>query len=543
MILGANTDRVNAIDSINHSYPPGAQALVSSGDPFPVPRFKALTAGRQVFPMAESSWAWGELGDYVVNRFNVPVTFYVAGWDAAISQDWKNTANGIPACNRFYCVENWPNLQPYTNLKNIMQYYLSVAGARAVLWHQGESEYGDASSGSIPAYADNLINVIQRSRQDFGGRNISWMVARASYDGSVERQAVIDKQNQVINTGGLNVFPGPANDYFKLRNAGSNDVHFRNSSRPSPHPQYYLNNNTIPQDMGLSILARSWNNSLDNAFFQNAQPITPTQFAVTGNLAKYVLPGAPLSRYPFATLGSFNGDNQWQVQLLDSLGQYLSVLGSGTSSPIQVTLPGNLQSGRFQIRVVASSPAIPAVPSNLFQITNQADVSLDMAINQRIPEINNPVTITVTVRNDGIGQATGIVVRNRLPPNLAFVSSSDFSANESILTSSALVLNVGEGKVLTFVAQPTAAGGYQNAAEVAQQTTTDSDSQPNSGTGDGQDDVAQIDFRTRQSGNALYVSPNPNQVPLPAVISNQPTPNPNKADVSISLAVNTEHPE
>ncbi len=209
--------------------------------------------------------------------------------------------------------------------------------------------------------------------------------------------------------------------------------------------------------MGLSILARSWNNSLDNAFFQNAQPITPTQFAVTGNIANYVLPGATLA-ISFATTGSFNGGNQWQVQLLDSLGQYLSVLGSGITSPIQATLPGNLQSGRFRIRVVASSPALPAVPSNLFELTNRADVSLGMAVDQRIPDINTPVTVSVSVRNDGIGQATGVVVRNRLPPNLAFISSPDFSANEGVLTSSALALNVGEVKVLTLYSAADSSG-------------------------------------------------------------------------------------
>ena len=541
--LGTNTDRVNAIDSINHYYPPGNSPLFSSGDPSPVPRFKALTATRRVFPMAESSWAWGELGDYIVNRYNVPVAFYVTGWDGSTIENWYKTANGQSTCNRYNCsAGDWPNLQPYTNLKNVMQYYLSVAGVRSVLWQQGEAEYDFAGNTSIPPYADYLTNVIQKSRQDFGGRNLPWMVARASFDGSVTRPAVIDKQNQVINTPGLNVFPGPNNDGFTLRNAGSNDVHFRNSSRPSPSPQYYLNNNTIPSDMGLSILARSWNNSLDNAFFQNAQPITPTQFAVTGNLANYVPPNATLA-VSFARTGSFNGDNQWQVQLLDSLGQYLSVLGSGATSPIQVTLPGNLQSGRFQIRVVASSPALPAVPSNLFRITNQADVSLAIAADQRIPDVNTPVTVSLTVRNDGISQATGVVVRNRLPPNLAFVSSPDFSANEGILTSSALTVSVGEARVLRFVAQPTAAGFYQNAAEVSQETSPDVDSQPNSGTGDGQDDAAQIDFRTRQSGNALYVSPNPNQVPLPPVASNQPTPVPNKADVSISLAVSNRTPK
>ncbi|AKD58100.1 hypothetical protein SD10_27535 [Spirosoma radiotolerans] len=541
--LGTNTDRVNAIDSINHYYPqpPAAPALLSSGDPSPVPRFKALTATRRIFPMAESSWGWGELGDYIVNRYNVPVAFFVTGWDGSTIDNWQKTANGIPTCNAYYCTAgNWENLQPYTNLKNVLRYYGSVSGVRAILWQQGEAE-ADVASSDIPTYADRLRDVIQKTRQDFGGQNVPWMVARASFNGTKTTPAVVAQQENVIATSGFNVFQGPYNDTIQNRNAGNVDVHFRNVSRPSPHPQYYLNNRPIPVDMGLSRFARNWNNSLNNAFFQNAQPITPTQFAVTGNLAAYVLPGSTLA-VTFSTLGAFNAGNQWQVQLLDSLGQYKSVLGSGSASPIQVTLPSDLQRGRFQIRVVSTSPAVPAVPSNLFQISNQADLSLSMSINQRAPDVNTPVTISLYVQNAGPGPAKGVVVRNRLPDNLAFVSSSDLSASGTVLTSAALDIASGATQKLSFIAKPTQLGTYQNAAEVAQTITIDPDSQPNSGTGDGQDDAVQLDFRTRQSSTAVFTSPNPNQVPLPSVSSNQPMPDPAKADISLSMSVSNRAP-
>ena len=542
--LGTATDRVNAIDSINHSYPPGAQALVSSGDPSPVPVYQPLTAGRRIFPMAESSWGWGELGDYVVNRYNVPVAFYVAGWDASTVENWINSANGIPTCNRYNCVENWPNLQPYTNLENILTYYASMAGVRAVLWHQGESEYGNANSGSIPDYKSRLTALIQTSRQDFGGRNLPWMVARASFDGTTTRSEIITIQQQVIDSLGLNVFQGPYNDTITLRNAGSSDVHFRNAFRPSPHPRYYLNPASIPINMGLSRFARNWNNSLNNAFFQNAQPITPIQFAATGTLAEYVLPGSTID-VSFATLGTFAGNNQWQVQLLDSLGHYKAVLGSGPVSPVRVKLPDAYQSGRFQVRVIATSPGLAAVPSNLFRITTNppgVDLSLKISSSQRTPNVNDPVTILLTVRNDGANSVSSVSVRNRLPDNLAFVSATGLSLSGSVLTGAISNLNAGTTATLSFVAQPTAAGTYRNAAEISQSSLTDPDSQPDSGTGDGQDDAASLDFRTRQSSAAVFMSPNPNQVPLPAVVGNQPTPDPAKADVSLSLSVSSRTP-
>ena len=540
--LGTNTDRVNAIDSINHYYPqpPAAPALLSSGDPSPVPRYKALTAGRRVFPMAESSWGWGELGDYIVHRYNVPVAFYVAGWDGSTIDNWQKTANGIPTCNAYYCVANWQNLQPYTNLKNMLNYYGAIGGVRAVLWQQGEAE-NDVASADIPQYATRLKDVIEKSRQDFGGRPIPWVVARASFNGTATTPAVVTQQENVIAMAGLNVFKGPLNDTIQNRNAGGVNVHFRNASRPSPHPQYYLNTNPIPANMGLSRFARNWNNSLSDTFFQNAQPVTPAQFAATGNVADYVLPGSTLN-ISFGTLGTFDSGNQWQVQLLDSLGQYKQILGNGPSSPIAIMLPNSLQSGYFKIRVVATSPASPAVPSNLFRITNQADVSLTMDIDRRVPDQNTPVTISLFIHNNGPGPARSVVVRNRLPDNLAFVSATDLSASGTILTSAALDILPGATQTLTFVAQPATSGMYQNAAEIASATTIDPDSQPNSGTGDGQDDAVQLDFRTRQDSSAVFSSPNPNQTPLPGVSSSQPAPDPVKADVSVSLSVDKRTP-
>jgi hypothetical protein len=365
--LGTATDRVISIDTINHSYPPGAQALVSSGDPLPYPTLKALTAGRRVFPMAESSWGWGELGDYVVNRFNVPVVFYTAGWDGSTVENWINSANGIPTCNRYWCIANWPNLQPYTNLKNVLQYYGNVGGMRAVLWHQGEAEYDFPGNSSIPEYANRLTALIQKSRQDFGSRQLSWMVARVSFDGSTTRPDVITKQQQVINSL-ASVFQGPLNDTIMNRKAGSIDVHFGNSQRPAIHPKYYLAPKNIPTDMGLSRFARNWNASLDNSFFMNATPILPEQFVATGALAPIILPADSL-RVNFNALGIFKTDNTWQLQLLDSQGRFIQTLNTTrTGTMLRAKLPDGLQSGSFRVRVVSTSPVVAGGPSNLFML-------------------------------------------------------------------------------------------------------------------------------------------------------------------------------
>ncbi|MBC8153184.1 MAG: DUF11 domain-containing protein, partial [Bacteroidetes bacterium] len=501
-------------------------------------------AGRRVFPMAESSWGWGELGDYVVNRFNVPVVFYSAGWDASTVDNWLNTANGTPACNRYYCNENWQNLQPYTNLKNVLQYYGSSAGVRAVLWHQGEAEYCFPGNCTVTEYANRMTALIQKSRQDIGGRSVPWVVARASFDGSNTNPDVVNQQQNVINTPGLNVFQGPLNDTIVNRNAGGQDVHFRNSQRPVAHPQYYLNTSAIPADMGLSRFARNWNNSLNASFFQNAAPITPEQFVATGDPTGPVSPNNTVT-LPIATLGPFGGDNQWQIQVLDTLGGYLRTLGTSGANPAQVQWPGDLTSGQFRLRAVSTNPVVMGVPTSIFCVgcpapVSQSDLSLAIAADRRVLNVGDLTTFTLQIHNAGPSTATGVVVQNRLPPNMTVVSANGLALANGILSGTVPQIGVGATATLSFQAQ-VSAGTYLNAAEILRADQADPDSQLGSGTGDGQDDAAVADLRTRESGG-VFVSPNPNQTPLPAVVSSQPAPDANRADLSLTMWVSNRVP-
>lgn len=544
--LGTATDRVSCIDTINHYYPPDNQPRFSSGDPMPFPIYKPMTATRRVLPMGESSWGWGELGDYIVSRYNVPVVFYNAGWDSSTIENWINTANGIPACNRYFCNVNWPNLQPYTNLKNILQYYGSVGGARAVLWHQGEAETGDNNSGSIPHYANRLRELITKTRADFGNRPLPWVIARVSFDGSVNRPDVITKQQEVIDTPNLLAFQGPLNDTIVNRRAGIVDVHFGNDSRPQPHPQYFNNPNAIPANMGLSRFARNWNNSLTNAFFGSATPIVPDQFAVTGKVATIILPGDSLHLSIF-TVGIFGNDNGWQVQLLDSSGRFIRSLPSAGNNSVRTKLPNDLTTGWFRVRVVGTNPVVPAVPTNKFQLGTpppppRADLSLSMETSQRVVRVGETLTVQIRVQNSGPDPATNVQIQNRLPANLSVVSASGLSNNGTFLTGTISQIAIGGTAVLSFQAQAIAEGTFRNAAEISQSGTTDPDSQPGTGTGTGQDDEAGIEWRTLQPGTALFESPNPTQIPLPPVQSNQPTPDPVHADLSLQMVVSNRTP-
>ncbi|QKZ12205.1 sialate O-acetylesterase [Spirosoma sp. KUDC1026] len=239
--------------------------------------------------------------------------------------------------------------------------------------------------------------------------------------------------------------------------------------------------------------------------------------------------------------GSLNTDNVYSVKLSDATGSFANetTIGSGTASPILATFPaGQTISSGYRIRVTASSPAIVSPAIALPVCGSGADLSLALRVSNRIVAVNQPVTFTLVLSNEGPLAAEGIVLQSRLPAGLDFVDalSPGISVTNRIITINAGALDSVKSLSFAFRAKATQVGGYMLTAQVTASNQSDPDSQPNSGTGDGQDDMAQIDIRTSTAGGTLSVSPNPNQTPLPTTQSNQPTPDPAQADLSLSIA-------
>ncbi|GAB4015359.1 GEVED domain-containing protein [Spirosoma koreense] len=226
-----------------------------------------------------------------------------------------------------------------------------------------------------------------------------------------------------------------------------------------------------------------------------------------------------------------------------------------------ISLPASLSVGALPIRVTIAYATIPTDPCGTYNygetedyvltVVQQgstaqpmADLNLDLRQNRIILGVNQPVSYSLIVRNDGPDNATGIQWQNRLPEGLLFVSGgTDVSAAGALVTGgSSFSLAVGQSRTFTYQLQPSLAGMYVNAAQISSSDQTDPDSQPGSGTGDGQDDAAAVSMRTMAGSNAIYASPNPNQMPMPAVISNQPLPDPTKADLSVAIMANQRVP-
>ncbi len=245
---GATDDRVNAINFQNSNIL----------DPLPENlNFVQLSGNVNVAPQGDGPWCYGELGDRLVKRLNVPVAFFNQGLSLTSVINWRESAEGKPTFNFVLDVGGRFQLRnglPYVNLKNTLQYYGALMGVRSLLWIQGETD-NSPNRLSADVYSANLQRVIDISRNDFN-ENLTWMVARTSVTYlSSSNPEIIGGQNRVINQAGNNVFAGPFTDNLQIPRL--DDVHFRN----------------VPGNMGISLLAENWDKSLDDNFFRNSRPI------------------------------------------------------------------------------------------------------------------------------------------------------------------------------------------------------------------------------------------------------------------------------
>ncbi|WP_332369057.1 DUF11 domain-containing protein [Spirosoma telluris] len=170
--------------------------------------------------------------------------------------------------------------------------------------------------------------------------------------------------------------------------------------------------------------------------------------------------------------------------------------------------------------------------------TGSADVSLNMAVSNRAPNVGDVVSYTLSAANAGPQDAVGVQLSSLLPAGLSFVNTTSpgVSIANGLVSANLGTIPANGTNTISFQAMPTQPGVFATAAQIIASQTPDPDSQPNSGTGDGQDDEAIADVRT-PAGGMLITSANPNQVPLPKLSSNQPIADPATVDLSLAMQV------
>lgn len=240
-------------------------------------------------------WCYGKLGDNLVAKLGVPVVFFNAGGFASSSVNWKESSDGLTTYSHYnqqaYC--NTSGV-PYNGFEKIINYYASIFGVRAVLWHQGETDnYAQISEST---YQSNISYIINKSRAEIG--NVPWVISRASvFDKTANagegnaNYNIINAQNSLINSGNK-IFSGPSTDDI-LGSNRSDIVHFYGS--------------------GLIELANRWDAALNIDFFNDAIPLEAhalPQVSITYNSATELKLTAPsgYSSYKWVRIDIGNED-------------------------------------------------------------------------------------------------------------------------------------------------------------------------------------------------------------------------------------------
>src|SRR5436309_665215 len=123
-----------------------------------------------------------------------------------------------------------------------------------------------------------------------------------------------------------------------------------------------------------------------------------------------------------------------------------------------------------------------------------ADLSLALSVNNPTPNVGGTVVFTVTVRNGGPTNATGVAATDLLPAGYTYTGDNSASTGTTYASGTGLwtigALTPGASIALTITVTVNATGPYTNAAQVTVSDQTDPDSTPNNGIGNGEDDQA-----------------------------------------------------
>jgi uncharacterized repeat protein (TIGR01451 family) len=168
--------------------------------------------------------------------------------------------------------------------------------------------------------------------------------------------------------------------------------------------------------------------------------------------------------------------------------------------------------------------------------TETANLMLSAATDRRLLGNGETATVRLLLRNEGPQTAHHISLQSRLPAGLRYQSgAAGISQTDGVVNVYVPELLPGSEQTVDFQVRTEQPGQYRLAVQVLDAATPDPDSRAGSGTADGENDMVWLDLRTSAESSYTAASPNPNQWPLPSVASNQPTPDPNAADLSLQL--------
>ena len=410
-----------------------------------------------IAPNGTTSWAWGEFGDILLSRFNVPVLFFNAAASGSSVGNWSRSADGLPAAHPHFGSQyaNNPNF-PYYYLRKALNYYASLFGVRAVLWHQGESDtiknrnQDPNDNTSAAEYNDSLQYVISRSRSHSNKSLLPWVIARGSYwaieNGSGMDSEVIAGQNLAINTANK-IFAGPNTDNIQI-----------------PRPDGVHLENVLNGTQGISEMAVAWNTSLDNTFFADAVPYAATSlptlslgcsggnYSITapGGYSYFWVNGNSDISTAFSNTQTINvspGGGTYRVYLKDGVGN--TMLSS------MVTVPGTLP----QAPALSSSAPSVAVGQSVTLYAQGCMGSVNWSVGQtgnsivQMPSQTTTYTATCSI-GTCISSASSVSV-NACPATLTLTAAYTTGQNLHIKASDKItgINSINAGAIIIYDAK------------------------------------------------------------------------------------------
>lgn len=244
-IDGASDDRTNTIPVDNGSA--AFQTYLSTGDPQYLPAataFGQFGNGVKPSPFGGGTYFWAKFAETVVQRQNVPVLIYNAGFGGTSLEHWAKAAQGIWFDHSFV---NASIRMPYMNLYNVLKTYIPRTGIRAILSDHGQNDWPEPNADVILANYQTWVN---QARADLGFGQLAIVVNRATPPGG--HPAVRNAQERMAQ--GANCYAGP--DYDTMAPEDRPDgVHLGAS--------------------GCWTAASKWADALGSSFFSSSTPYLP----------------------------------------------------------------------------------------------------------------------------------------------------------------------------------------------------------------------------------------------------------------------------
>ncbi|GAB3282451.1 hypothetical protein GCM10027347_58770 [Larkinella harenae] len=234
-------------------------------------QFGRLTG--KIGPFHDYPDSWGQLGDKLVRRLNVPVMFYGCAYGGSnILQNWQ-LLSGQVRTQMPPGITDKSSRQPFLPLEHVMQNYVSKTGIRAILVEHGYNDRGTPTS----TFVERFKYVFDYVRNTYQKPNLALVLVQEELTKVPNSLADIDtaKGQQELLQSYPNTWKGPD---------------FNNSFWIG----YHINTRYDHlYGVGVDQFANDWAASLSDDFLRNSTPYVGT---VTPDIFPAVLYNAPTFR-------------------------------------------------------------------------------------------------------------------------------------------------------------------------------------------------------------------------------------------------------